>query len=123
MSIETNCKATVLAKELMDMGCDLAKESQLPADGVRLFWLRVAEMANSLTGDELMVPSTTPSSQRLEAEGLPAPPSDDEEFPFGKHKGERYGDIPDGYYGWLSRQAWIEEWPEVLSYIEANGLD
>jgi hypothetical protein len=119
MSIETNVTAWKVANELVNMGHELAKESGLDAAGVRLFWLRVAEVANVITGDELVTPSRPP----MECDGLPAAPSDDEPFPFGKHSGERYGDVPDGYYGWLAKQPWIEEWPEVLAYIQENELD
>lgn len=50
-------------------------------------------------------------------------PTDNDPFPFGKHKGEKYGEIPDSYFIWLIGQKWIEDWPEVWAYIKENFKD
>ena len=45
--------------------------------------------------------------------------NDDSPFPFGKHKGERCGDVPKVYLEWFGRQSWSDHWPSVLEYMEA----
>ena len=46
---------------------------------------------------------------------------EDSRMIWGKHKGERLGDIPDKYWRWLSVQDWIDNWPALADYID--GLD
>lgn len=41
-------------------------------------------------------------------------------FPFGKHKGSAYEDVPAHYLLWLADQDWIGQWPLVLMYINSN---
>jgi predicted nucleic acid-binding Zn-ribbon protein len=55
----------------------------------------------------------------------PAPkvPTDEDKFPFGKHKDWTYGSIPDSYFIWLIDQPWIGDWPQVKQYIEENFKD
>lgn len=41
------------------------------------------------------------------------------ELTFGKHKGERLGDVPAGYLLWLGDQEWLgQKFPEIKAYIE-----
>ena len=47
-------------------------------------------------------------------------PNDDDPFPFGERKGTKYGDIPASYFLWLEEQDWLDKWPAVQRYIEAN---
>jgi len=47
-------------------------------------------------------------------------PTDNDPFPFGKHKGKPYGKVPAGYLDVLDGQKWLDEWPAVKAYIRAN---
>lgn len=42
--------------------------------------------------------------------------SDDSIMPFGEHKGERLGDIPDDYWIWFGKQSWAKKWPSLIEY-------
>lgn len=42
--------------------------------------------------------------------------NDDNKMPFGKHKNERLGDIPDHYWRWFREQDWANSWPKLLAY-------
>lgn len=42
--------------------------------------------------------------------------NDDSIMPFGSHKGERLGDIPDDYWIWFLRQKWCDQWPSLVEY-------
>lgn len=46
--------------------------------------------------------------------------SDDYLIPFGKHKGQKIGEVPASYLDWLSGQEWIGDWHEVDKYIREN---
>lgn len=61
---------------------------------------------------------STPAGE-YRAKTTPAP-SDDEPFPFGKHKGVRYGDMTAGYLDWITSLPWLNKWPKVVAYIEKN---
>lgn len=41
---------------------------------------------------------------------------DDDEMPFGKHKGERLGNVPDNYWRWFLSQDWCDDWPKLVEY-------
>lgn len=41
---------------------------------------------------------------------------DDCIMPFGKHKGQRLGDVPDHYLRWFLSQDWCDEWPDLVQY-------
>ena len=45
---------------------------------------------------------------------------DKDPMPFGKYKGRRMEDVPAAYLDWLIDQAWIDSWPDVVRYINAN---
>jgi hypothetical protein len=47
---------------------------------------------------------------------------EDTRMPWGKHKGERLGDIPDKYFRWLSEQDWIDKWEGLSNYIDDLDL-
>jgi hypothetical protein len=46
--------------------------------------------------------------------------TDGDLMPFGAHKGKKMEDVPAHYLDWCSGQAWIDSWPQVKAYIEAN---
>jgi hypothetical protein len=48
------------------------------------------------------------------------PLGDESPMPFGKYKGRKIKSVPASYLDWLHGQDWIQEWPRVLAYIEAN---
>lgn len=41
---------------------------------------------------------------------------DDSPMPFGKHRGQRLGDVPDAYLRWFLNQSWCDEWPDLVTY-------
>lgn len=41
---------------------------------------------------------------------------DDSLMPFGKHKGQRLGLIPDSYWRWFLEQDWCDKWPDLVEY-------
>ena len=43
---------------------------------------------------------------------------DDNLMPFGKHKGQRLGDVPDDYLIWFLRQDWCEKYPRLVDYAQ-----
>ena len=45
---------------------------------------------------------------------------DDDEMPFGKHKGESLGAVPDDYWLWFLKQPWCDDWPLLVRY--ANNV-
>lgn len=47
--------------------------------------------------------------------------SDDDKMPFGKHKGERLGDVPDSYWRWFLGQQFCDNYPDLVQY--ANLVD
>ena len=49
--------------------------------------------------------------------------NDDDEMPFGKHKGKRLGDVPDQYWRWFLNQDWCDEWPDLVKYANILGDD
>lgn len=127
--IARNVVARKLGNEIVEMGITLAKEEGLSEypESVRRMWGHVIEIAGDLIGEpqEVEDPATPPF--KIESQNVVATsnncPEDDEEFPFGKYKGQCYGQIPDSYYKWLAKQPWIEQWPDVFEYIQANNLD
>lgn len=46
---------------------------------------------------------------------------DDSIMPFGKHRGEKLGDIPDSYFIWLLNEDWVaEKFPSIWKYCIDN---
>jgi len=43
----------------------------------------------------------------------------DEIMSFGKHKGKRWGDVPEYYWKWFLGQKWCEEHPLMVNYANA----
>jgi uncharacterized protein (DUF3820 family) len=43
---------------------------------------------------------------------------DSDPMPFGKHRGQRLGDVPDSYFRWFLGQDWCDEWPQLVEYAE-----
>ena len=43
---------------------------------------------------------------------------DDSIMPFGKHQGQRLGEVPDGYWRWFLRQEWADNYPELVEYAK-----
>lgn len=50
--------------------------------------------------------------------GKPTALHDDDKMPFGKHKGQRLGDVPDSYWRWFLQQDWAEQYPDLLEYAK-----
>ena len=46
--------------------------------------------------------------------------TDDDEMPFGKHRGRAMRDVPAEYLDWLRDQDWVEDWPQVAEYLRKN---
>ena len=44
--------------------------------------------------------------------------NDDDVMPFGKHKNERLGDVPDSYWRWFLNQPFAVEYPDLLAYAQ-----
>ena len=91
-AIASNVRSRDLAKELMNMGCDLAKESELGAEQVRHFWRCVMEESAKIIRHD-------PYEVRTEVIEAPSRPPVDEDvvMPFGKHEGTPMEDVPEGY--------------------------
>jgi len=127
MSLESNVAASKAAKELMDLGLDLARETGLNPEQIRRYWSSVAQMAAELVGDDLlcarckagMLRELTPDGKRWRpAEDRGRRLNDDDRMPFGRYKDQRLGDVPDDYFRWLLRQDWIEDWEDLKEYAE-----
>lgn len=123
-SISLNVQTRQLANTLVELGVTLAHDEGLHEhpDAVRKMWKHVIEIASNLIGEK------PASIVETKVRDFPVAdlmvPSDDYEMTFGKHQGERLGDIPDGYFRWLSEQDWLEDkYPELLAYIQENELD
>lgn len=48
-------------------------------------------------------------------------PEDDDIFPMGKFKGEKYANVPASYFVWLKDQKWINNWPYIVAYMVENA--
>ena len=138
-TIEQNVEARHAANAVVEFGIALAKDEGFEPEQVRRMWQCVREIAAELIGEKHVDPEPKLPSYLARAAGRErlriaeewtttstqhdADSLDEEPFPFGKYEGERYGDVPDSYYKWLSQQDCIEKWPDVLAYIQENGLD
>ena len=120
-----NVEARRVSNELVELGITLAKESGLDAEQTRRMWQYVMETAGELVGDKVVVPRPKVVAKEFVYQGddMTLMPHDTDEFPFGKHKGEQYGKIPDSYFRWLAKWEHIEKWPAVLAYIQEHDLD
>lgn len=48
---------------------------------------------------------------------------EDDRLSFGKHQGERLGDVPEKYLAWLREQEWVgERFPALAAYLETLEL-
>lgn len=48
--------------------------------------------------------------------------SDDDEMPFGKHKGKKMRDVPADYLDWLRDQSFVRySWPKLYEYMRNNA--
>jgi hypothetical protein len=43
-----------------------------------------------------------------------------EYWPWGKHKGTRFEDVPTSYLKWFLRQDWAKDWPDLVKDTEAE---
>ena len=123
-----NVLARRVANEIVELGCTLAREEGLAEhpEHVRRCWQYVMETCADLIGDRVIEenkPVDRTPNVAIHPLSNVTSSLDDEPFPFGKHKDEPYGKVPDSYFRWLSKQDWIEHWPEVLDYIQENDLD
>lgn len=41
---------------------------------------------------------------------------DDSIMPFGKHKGQRLGEVPDHYWRWFLQQEWCDQHQDLVEY-------
>lgn len=41
---------------------------------------------------------------------------DDDLMPFGKHKGQKLGSVPDSYWRWFLDQDWCDQYPDLVQY-------
>jgi hypothetical protein len=115
MPIKDNIKARKAAQELMDMGITLAKENDLPPEHVRIYWQHIVDSSLKLIGEKQKPPNENSkkpnrvkSSKRLQ---------DDDLMFFGKHKGEKLIDVPEDYLKWLANQDWIDQYPDLVEYL------
>lgn len=123
MSVELNVLARKAANEFVELGIDFAAEQGLGPDEMRLYWQVIMELSAKLIGDKVLCDhcQTTAHGRDKPKPQYRGPRlHDDSPFPFGKYKDEPCGEIPDDYYHWLSKQSWIDEWPNVLQYIECG---
>jgi uncharacterized protein (DUF3820 family) len=44
--------------------------------------------------------------------------NDESIMPWGKHKGQRLGDIEDSYWKWFLEQDWSSKWPQLVEYAK-----
>lgn len=118
MPLKENIKARKAAEELMDLGITLGKEHGLPPEYLRVYWRHVARMANQLIGEgSEQPPKDSNGGKSKNAVRGTIRLTDDDLMPFGKHKGERLGDVPDDYLRWLGKQNWIDNFPDLSDYI------
>ena len=129
MNVEKNVQARKVANDLVELGITMCKEAGLDAQQTRRAWFCVREIIDELLGEdreETPTPAPTKKTKKKEKQRSiyedDIVPCDDDPFPFGKHKGEPYGDLPDDYYQWLSTWEGIEGWPQIQAYIEDKGL-
>ena len=47
---------------------------------------------------------------------------DDDLMPFGKHKGEKLGDIPASYLLWCADNFGPGKYPDLVAYVEKNRM-
>lgn len=120
--LQQNVNAREAANVVVELGLTVASDEGLEPEQVRRMWQYVMEIAAELIGDRLVEPQPQPVSVAQEWSTVGLDSLDDEEFPFGKHAGERFADVPDSYYKWLAKQDWIDKWPDVLDYIQENDL-
>lgn len=42
--------------------------------------------------------------------------NDNDKMPFGTHKNEPLGDVPDHYWIWFLKQNWCDKYPDLVEY-------
>ena len=115
LSIERNCARGKAVLEFLELGEALCSEGGYDPGQ---FWLAVSVGAADRAG-LAQEADFLPSKPRREAKprkGRWSRLTDDDSMPFGKHKGERLGDVPDGYFTWMLKQPWCDEWPHLVEY-------
>ena len=107
--------ATVL--ELIALGEALCREGD---HDPRSFWLAVRIAADDRGG--LTQEAKQPTEPRLgkPRKGRQVRLTDDDSMPFGKHKGERLGDVPSTYFQWFLKQPWCDDWPNLVEYANCD---
>lgn len=122
-TLQRNVNARKAANTVVELGITAANDEGFEPDQVRRMWQYVVAIASKLAEERVVKPKPKPLSIAQEWSAVGADSMDDEGFPFGKHEGERFEDIPDSYFQWLARQDWIDKWPHVLDYLQENGFD
>ena len=46
--------------------------------------------------------------------------NDYDRMPMGKYKDELLMDVPNGYYRWLARQEWLDQFPALNKYVQSR---
>ena len=49
--------------------------------------------------------------------------NDDDIMPWGKHRDERLGDVPEDYWLWFLRQPWCDKHPRLVDYANVCVAD
>lgn len=122
IDLTLNVTARQAADTLIEMGISLAREEGLDSKHRRNFWRHVMESARELIGEELPKAKGQRSITDYQTDGSDEVErlTEDDPMPWGAFKDFRLGDIPDEYLDWLGRQPWIEEWPQLLAYIDVG---
>jgi len=112
MTIKQNVARGKAVTEYIELGESICRdEGHEPG----AFWTAVAVGAADRAGIarevDFLPKKTTRKRTRL---------NDDSTLPFGKHGGERLGDVPDDYWRWFLSQDWCDSWPDLVEY--ANVL-
>lgn len=98
--ISQNVETSKAVSALIDLGFDLARESCLDAQHVRLFWQNVIQSAGDIVNDpplttkeeEDVHPMSNAECRRFECKIMP----------WGKHKGEKIRDVPLAYLAFIA---------------------
>jgi hypothetical protein len=93
---------------------DLPQHSRSPRGQLFITDQQIEMCPGSGIGVQLKSPVGQPETSTVTA------PSDDEPFPFGKHQGIRYGDVPADYLDWAAGQPWLNKFSKVAAYISKN---
>lgn len=126
MPIRQNVKARRAAKELMNLGITLAKDEGLKPEHVRAYWKHVIKMASDLIGLDREEEQNKSEGKikdkdrdQLAYRRLMTPErlTDQDRMPFGKYKNMMLGQVPEDYLKWLAKQDWIDDYPDLVEYL------